>query len=57
MKVRVVIDLCNHTAEDLENRGEWFPLGDTRISIDNSYLTVDPTDDSFYLFEFEGVVE
>lgn len=36
----------------------WFPTGDPdQISIDNAFLKVDPTDDSFYLFKLLDVVD
>ena len=30
---------------------DWFPMADERISIDNAFLKIDPTEDSFYLFK------
>lgn len=54
MKVIVKIDMPDHMDKEFvkEHREDFFPMGDNRISIDNGILEVDPTDDSFYLFEF-----
>lgn len=39
-----------------ENRAEWFPTGDAKVvSVDEAYLPVDPTEDSYRLFRLVAV--
>jgi hypothetical protein len=33
----------------------WFPLGDGRLSFDEAGLRIDPTDNSFVMFEVVGI--
>ncbi len=56
MQLVVHINMPDHMDEAYveAHKEDFFPLGDNRISIDNAILEVDPTDDSFYMFEFVG---
>lgn len=62
-KIIVKIDIHNIDTKDLKvhlerYRDDWFPLEDKRlISVDEAYLKVDPTEDSYRVFEFVGVEE
>lgn len=53
--MKVVVEINLPGVDDLEPEDEWFPYGEDRISIDNAYLTLDPDDDSFYLFKLVRV--
>ena len=49
-KIIVEIEINNRTVEELKNIPDFFPKPNM-ISIDNTYLKIDPNDDSFYLFK------
>lgn len=58
MRILVEIELPGQTITDYQrNHDEWHPTGDqNKISVDNAYLEMDPTDDSFYLFRLRSIL-
>ena len=51
-KITVRIEIPGVTTQEIgEQAKDWFHEEDNLISIDESYLTTDPDDDSFYLFD------
>jgi len=60
-KLIIEIEIKGKTKEELEahmlkHKDDWFPSADKGlVAVDESYLTVDPQDDSFYLFRLKSV--
>jgi hypothetical protein len=56
------IDIDDNMADDIQHwaskgqPNDWFPV-DNMISLDEAYLEHDPNDDSFYVFNFVGILK
>jgi hypothetical protein len=59
----ISIDIDENMAEDIHlwasngrRPNDWFPV-DNMISLDEAYLEHDPNDDSFYVFNYIGILK
>lgn len=55
-KLLLAIEVPDNVVASIESgEPDWFPLAANQISLDRAYLTTNPDEDDFYLFEFLGI--